>query len=73
MENNSKIIKECTADIIISICHLGNSCLALSILNNYNINESYDMLYISINILLIFLLGYPYYILYKKYKKYINI
>lgn len=67
MENTNKLIKECTSDIIMSICFLGNSCIALSILNNYNVDENYDVLYSIINMLLVFSLAYPYYILYTKY------
>jgi hypothetical protein len=64
MENNNEFIKECTSDILMSICFLGNAFLALNILNNY---EDYDMLYIAINIFMGFSLAYPYYILSTKY------
>ena len=62
---------ECTGDIIMSICMIGNTCLSLSIVNNYYINEcyidedyKYDIFYKGI---VGVSLAYPYYILYTKY------
>jgi hypothetical protein len=70
MENNHELIKECSGDIIMSICFLGNTCVALSILNYYYIDEDYDNLYNIINTIAYFSLAYPYYILYTKYIKF---
>jgi hypothetical protein len=69
-ENNTELIKECTGDIIISICNIGNAIVALNILNNYYIDEDYDILYKFINVLLGISLAYPYYILFTKYIKF---
>ena len=64
MENTytNNLIKECTGDIITSICYLGNVNVTLSILNNYYIDKEYDNLYNGINIIVLFSLAYPYYI-----------
>lgn len=72
MENinsSDELIKEYTGDIIMSICCIGNSFLALNILNNYYIYEDYNIFYNFINTVLGFSLAYPYYILLKKYIK----
>ncbi len=74
IDSTNDLIKECTGDIIMSICMIGNTCLSLSIVNNYYINEcyidedyKYDIFYKGINILVGVSLAYPYYILYTKY------
>jgi hypothetical protein len=75
MENindTNDLIKECTSDIIMSICFLGNTFFALSIFNNYYIDKDYNNLYNSMNLIIIFSLVFPYYILYTKYIKYIK-
>lgn len=81
IDSTNDLIKECTGDIIMSICMIGNTCLSLSIVNNYYINEcyidedyeyedyKYNIFYKVINALVGVSLAYPYYILYTKYIK----
>jgi len=65
----NELIRECTGDIIMSICFLGNTFLASSVVNNYFINDEDDdnILYNIINVVIGLSLAYPYYILYTKY------